>query len=347
MSLGRSGSVAILSRGSGATRAAATPQNSRFRLIYDELSKLGIAAEPAIYLEEMHADVRAQLQQVDAVLVWVNPIQDGRDRSQLNALLRDVASAGRWVSAHPDVIDMMGVKEVLFRTRDMGWGTDTLLYRTSAELRQGLSANLPRGSPRVLKRSRGNDGQGVWKVELVGGSGEAHVRVQEAHAGSDPFEMPLARFLAQCERYFEDGGAIVDQPFQPRLRDGMIRCYVSEDKVAGFAHQHPGGLMAPGDMHPDAALGKLMFGSDEPRFSGLKSRMETTWIPELMARLGLSRRDLPVIWDADFLYGAREASGDDTFVLCEINVSSVFAIPDQAAAALARCVAGRLKTRRA
>jgi hypothetical protein len=347
MSSRRSGLVAILSRGSSADRASATPENSRFRLIFSELRRLGVAAEPAIYLEEMHEEVRAQLERADAVLVWVNPIQHVRDRSRLNALLREVASGGRWVSAHPDVIDTLGVKEVLFRTRDMGWGTDTRLYRTTGELRQGLAASLAAGVPRVLKRSRGNDGQGVWKVERVGGSGVALVRVQEAHAGSEPVEMPLSGFLTHCERYFDDGGAIVDQPFQSRLRDGMIRCYVSEDRVAGFAHQHPGGLMAPGDMHPDAQLGKLMFGPDEPRFSRLKSRMETTWIPELMARLGLSPRDMPVIWDADFLYGPRAASGEDTFVLCEINVSSVFAIPDEAAATLARCVACRLETVRA
>ncbi len=70
--------------------------------------------------------------------------------------------------------------------------------------------------------------------------------------------MPLDRFLESCRGYFDGGEAIVDQPFQPRLRDGMIRCYVSEDRVVGFGHQHPQGLMDPADMHPDAALGKVM-----------------------------------------------------------------------------------------
>jgi hypothetical protein len=51
---------------------------------------------------------------------------------------------------------------------------------------------------------------------------------------------------------------------------------------------------------------------------------------------------LPIIWDADFLLGPRTASGDDTYVLCEINVSSVFAVPDQAPAAIARLVEARL-----
>ena len=51
------------------------------------------------------------------MLVWVNPIEQGLDRSKLDPLLREVADAGVWVSAHPDVILRMGTKEVLFDTR--------------------------------------------------------------------------------------------------------------------------------------------------------------------------------------------------------------------------------------
>jgi hypothetical protein len=62
-----------------------------------------------------------------------------------------------------------------------------------------------------------------------------------------------------------------------------------------------------------------------------------------MALLDIDVKSLPVIWDADFLYGPRTEAGKDTFVLCEINVSSVFPIPDQAPAAIARLVAERLR----
>jgi hypothetical protein len=53
-----------------------------------------------------------------------------------------------------------------------------------------------------------------------------------------------------------------------------------------------------------------------------------------LARLGIDAASLPIIWDADFLYGPHTPSGQDTYILCEINVSSVFAIPDQAPAAI-------------
>ena len=48
--------------------------------------------------------MREQLLGLDGVLVWVNPIEKGLDRSQLNPLLSEAADAGVFVSAHPDVI---------------------------------------------------------------------------------------------------------------------------------------------------------------------------------------------------------------------------------------------------
>jgi hypothetical protein len=43
--------------------------------------------------------------------------------------------------------------------------------------------------------------------------------------------------------------------------------------------------------------------------------------------LGLDAVALPAIWDADFLYGPKTQSGEDTYVLFEINVSAVWPFP--------------------
>jgi len=51
-----------------------------------------------------------------------------------------------------------------------------------------------------------------------------------------------------------------------------------------------------------------------------------------------------MIWDADFMLGPRRADGTDGYVLGEINVSSVFPIPDEAPAEIARRVADRLRS---
>ena len=120
--------VAILSAGNSEARRNTTAENSRFSDLFRAFAARRIHVERAIYHDDFCADVREQLMRVNGVLVWVNPIEGGRDRSILDSMLRDVATAGVFVSTHPDVILKLGTKEVLYRTRYMGWGCDTHLY---------------------------------------------------------------------------------------------------------------------------------------------------------------------------------------------------------------------------
>ena len=73
--------------------------------------------------------------------------------------------------------------------------------------------------------------------------------------------------------------------------------------------------------------------------------MEDEWTPQLASMLDLSPRDLPMIWDADFMLGGPGADGLDTYVLGEINVSSVFPIPDESPREIALHVADRLRSK--
>ena len=337
--------LAILWRGDADERAAATPANNRFHRIFEELAVLGVHAEPAVYDEAFADPVHQQLLGVDGVLVWVDPLHRGKTRALLDPMLRDVAARGPWVSAHPGVILKMGTKEVLYRTKHLGWGMDTHLYRSARAFHDAFPGRLRNSGPRVLKQNRGNGGQGVWKVETIPAADAAMVRVLEARPGSLPEEMPLRTFMERCEDYFTGDGCIVDQPFQPRLADGMIRCYMGADKAVGFGHQFIRALLPPppeGPDSPEARPGpRIMHPASAAPFQALRTLMETDWTPEMMRVLGLDAAALPVIWDADFLYGPRTASGEDTYVLCEINVSSVFAIPDQAPAAIARLALAR------
>ena len=146
----RLGSIAILWRGDEVARRSATADNSRLKGVFAALADVGVHAEPVVYEDDVLDAVRAQLATVDGVLVWVNPIHEGRNRAKLDALLREVAARGVWVSAHPDVILKMGTKEVLHRTRTMSWGSDTALYQTPEAMRAELPARLAAG-PRVIK----------------------------------------------------------------------------------------------------------------------------------------------------------------------------------------------------
>lgn len=337
--------VAILCRGDATARRDATPQNSRFVRVFEALAAAGIEARPVVYDETFADAVRDELLAVDGVLVWVDPIHQGKTRAALDPLLREVAAQGPWVSAHPEIILKMGVKDVLYRTRHLGWGADTHRYDNAESFRAEFPSRLRAAGPRVIKQNRGNGGQGVWKVEAVPDT-DTMVRVLHAQRGSRPEEIPVDVFIARCEPYFGWGGCIIDQAFQPRLLEGMIRCYMSGSKVAGFGHQLIKALIPPppeGPESPEAQPGpRIMHGPDAPPFQSLRRSMEAKWTPQLMQTLAIDEASLPVIWDADFLYGPRDPSGADTYVLCEINVSSCFAIPDDAPAAIARTVKERV-----
>jgi hypothetical protein len=125
----------------------------------------------------------------------------------------------------------------------------------------------------------------------------------------------------------------------------MIRCYMGVDKVVGFGHQLIKALIPPPSEGPDSLEAqpgpRIMHGPEAPQFQTLRAKMETEWVPQMIETLGIERASLPVIWDADFLYGPSAISGEDTYVLCEINVSSCFAVPHQAPAAIARLTLDR------
>ena len=314
----------------------------RLSRVFAALSALGIEPEPALYADDVVDQVRAQLLACDGVLVWVDPLFTGRNRTRLDAMLRDVAAKGVWVSAHPDVIVKMGAKEVLYRTRHFGWGADTYLYRSAATFHDEFPQRLRQAVPRVIKQNRGNDGQGVWKVELTSAAAQdaPMVRVLHASRGSVPEDLPLGDFMTRCEAYFANEGCIIDQPFQSRLPDGMIRCYMGADKVIGFGHQLIKALIAPPPEGPNSEAvtpgPRIMHPASAPQFEALRAKMESDWTPQMMRLLDIDAGSLPVIWDADFLYGPRDASGQDTYVLCEINVSSIFPFPEQAPVEIAR-----------
>ena len=80
-------------------------------------------------------------------------------------------------------------------------------------------------------------------------------------------------------------------------------------------------------------------------FQTLKNKLERDWIGELCKTLALDRVQLPLIWDADFLYGPKDSAGVDTHVLCEINVSSVYPFPETALAPLVAEVLAMLARR--
>jgi hypothetical protein len=88
---------------------------------------------------------------------------------------------------------------------------------------------------------------GVWKVQFAEipatDSGvenlnpDTPILARHAQRGSSDDTMPLAVFFHLCEPYFAGSGRMIDQAYQSRLPEGMIRCYLTQERVVGFGHQ--------------------------------------------------------------------------------------------------------------
>lgn len=339
--LSSSPTVALLYPGDRATRHRSNPAESRLAALFAAFEAAGVRAEPAVWNDDFADEVRAQLREVDAVLVWCNPIEGGRRRDRLDALLRDAAREGVFVSTHPDTILRLGTKDVLVESRDLPFGSDVHRVDTLAQLEAELPARLRHGA-RVLKQHWGHGGIGVWRVELVA-DGSA-LKVRHAQRGSEEERMDLAALLARMSPYFEleAGGRMIDQAWQPRLADGMVRAYLVEDRITGFGYQ------AVNALHPSVPQPgpRLYHGPDLPEFQPLRERLESRWITLLRERVGVSREQLPLLWDCDFMFGEPAADDPHRFVLCEVNVSSVSPFPASCLAPLVAAVKARLAARR-
>ena len=149
------------------------------------------------------------------------------------------------------------------------------------------------------------------------------------------------------------GGRLVEQPFLPRVAEGMVRCYLSGAGVVGFGEHVPRGLVSPIDAAHARAAGtaalrvqKVMHDRDAAAFRALRDVLETDWIPAMQRELALDTADLPAIWDADFLRGPPTTTNGDAWVLCEINASCVSPFPEPAAPAIAATALARIAGRR-
>jgi hypothetical protein len=71
--------------------------------------------------------------------------------------------------------------------------------------------------------------------------------------------------------------------------------------------------------------------------------METEWVPQMIDVLGLDPAACPSS-GTPISFSPRDATGADSYVLCEVNASSCFPIPDEAPAAIARLALARCRS---
>ncbi len=127
----------------GAKKNAFTEE--KYRLLAERFVESGVAVETAPYNDTRYDEYREGLKHLDALLVWVNPIEQGRDRTVLNRLLEDLATGGLFVSSLPETIRKIGTKKVLFDTRNTAFGSDVEMYTTYDDFKSRFTDSLHNG----------------------------------------------------------------------------------------------------------------------------------------------------------------------------------------------------------
>jgi hypothetical protein len=177
------------------------------------------------------------------------------------------------------------------------------------------------------------------------------IRARHAKRGAFEETMTIGELCGRCEEYFRAvDGRMIDQEYQERLPEGMIRCYLVHDRVAGFGHQAVNALFpAPSGAAPEEAPQpgpRHYHPPSKPEFQAVRRKLEDEWVAAARQLLGMAGESLPVLWDCDFLLGPQGEGGADTYVLCEVNVSSVAPYPESAVPYIVEATLPRLRAAR-
>jgi hypothetical protein len=282
------------------------------------------------YHDSVANKLSTELLQYAGVLVWVNPIEQQGDRKKVDSLLRELSDQGVFVSAHPDVILKIGTKEILYKAKDEEFGTDVKLYTSYDDFRNRFPQDIDPGGLRILKQYRGNGGKGVYKIDATE-IDQDKIIATHATQGSQDIIMTVDDFYSMFEFYFQSGDMLINQPWNANIINGMVRCYVTGNRVAGFGYQEVNALYPKCNSVFKQPSQRFYFSEDCGLFKDLKQIMNDHWIQRLQEITGVNSENLPVIWDADFFINEVNTSkARDKYSLCEINVSSVSPFPESA-----------------
>jgi hypothetical protein len=331
--------IGILLYGSG-ERERDVFAEEKYRFLAERMMERGWEVATLVYHDARQAEIAARAGECDALLVWINPIEPGLDRAGLDAFLRRMAAAGVLVSAHPDTILRIGTKDILVTSQPLGWSVEARRLASLEEFAARFPSTVRREGVRVLKRSRGNGGQGVWKITA---RPDGSFEILSASRGSATEIMTEETLLFHFSAHvYEPGGHLIDQQWVGSIRRGMVRAYLCGSRVAGFGYQEINALCpatAGAGSTVRAPSARHYYTEDCFLFQGLRARLEQDWVPGLLRLTQLNPDELPLLWDADFFFGEPPAP---EFILCEINASCVSPFPESAVGPIITELARRL-----
>ncbi|MDH3975040.1 MAG: Cj0069 family protein [Deltaproteobacteria bacterium] len=296
------------------------------KAIIDSLKKRDWTSEIIFYDDESRGEIfMYTVEKAGAYISRVNP-GNLKDETAYFQLLRELVKRGIQGLPHPDVMVNYGAKNAIekFKGTDIV-PNDVYTYYDFDTFKENFPKALKKGT-RVLKQNRGSAGEGIWRVEILNNSNKKSkkglldtiVKCTEA-ADNHVEKMPLGEFIDFCVQYLDGkNGMLLDMPFLERITEGEIRLFMLRNKVVNIVHKKPAET-------PDAFSATLFSGAkytyESPeKWPELVKLMEGN-IPMLRERLG--DFDVPLIWTADFILDTCKKSGDDKYILGEINSSCV------------------------
>ena len=318
-------SIALLIFGEpGSTRNALTEE--KYKKLAAHFLEKGFEVDSVLYHDSVSGKLAKELLKYNAILVWVNPIEQQGDRKILDALLAQLSSRGCFVSAHPGTILKLGTKEILYKVKDAEFGNDVNLYNSFKEFKNHFLKEVT--GVRILKQYRGNGGDGVYKVDFTDLKNNK-VIVTHAKNGNEEIPMTLDDFFLRFESYFNNGSMLIDQKWNPNIINGMVRCYLSGSRVTGFGYQEINALYPIINGIYKKPGQRFYYTENCGLFKDLKEIMENKWVSQLQKLTDISNQELPVIWDADFFINKiNSENAAEKYSLCEINASCVSPFPE-------------------
>jgi hypothetical protein len=331
------GPIALMIFGEpGSPRNALTEE--KYKKLAVHFKEKGFDVDSVLYHDSVAAKLAKELTRYKALLVWVNPVEQGHDRKILDALLSDLAARGCFVSAHPDTILKLGTKEILYRIKDTEFGGDVKQYHSFEDFKQNFFSSTASPGIRVLKPYRGNGGNGILKIDATNYK-DNKVGVTHAKNGNEERILAVNDFFREFESYFKVNDILIDQEWNQNIINGMVRCYLTGAKVSGFGYQEINALY-PKKLPSQ----RYYFSEDCGLFGDLKEVMENDWVSRLQQLTGVENDKLPVLWDADFfINNVNTENTRQKYSLCEINTSSVSPFPESAIPVIVDEVGKRLR----
>ena len=299
--------------------------------IVNAIKDKGWHSEVVYFRPEWADDLYAYVSEnFDAYISRVNPGNiPGGEKGYFDLLTR-LTEAGLVGMSTPDEMIAYGAKDALVKLNGTNLvPDDTTAYYDVDDFHETFPTSLSYGE-RVLKQNRGSTGSGIWRVRLADKSLaesvepgtalplDAKLKCTEA-VDNHTDERELGEFMDFCDQYIEgDNGMLVDMRFMPRIVEGEIRILLVGPDPVFIVHKKPA---EGGDAFSATLFSGAKYTYQKPEEWQELVDMFAEARPVIAENLGGD--NIPLIWTADFMLADDDETGEDTYVLGEINCSCV------------------------